>query len=417
MASAKKNVDGTYVTLNKDGKAVWEPGLGAEVTARERPKFKRAEKEEKVTCDLKATLKMTPAERAEWLEKALSGIPKGLAKPQEVFDIVTHKKFPEAVPASLGEAMLKNVRESMMFFTDKQRLTIAKSQLVKDFKNMLAGKRKKEADSDSDKSSGDEAETRRTRHDRGRSSESRSRPRKSGKDAEERPREDERREESPTGGMSPEERAQVQREFEERQRDRELKRQEELAKIEADRKAREERERQRKAKIGNAFVMDGDDEDEPLPPALLRPPVLDKLRADDRGDHARSSSSRVHPVNTAAVAVMGGDGVVAEAQRMLQAGAGDFLKFQQEQLSKPPKRGKSRKRSRSRRKKRRSPSSSSSPPRAKQQRVDPHQRRSRAYDSLRSPTPDGHLRGQMRNARKAKLMAQMLQQGNVPRVS
>ena len=28
----------------------------------------------------------------------------------------------------------------------------------------------------------------------------------------------------------------------------------------------------------------------------------------------------------------------------MQAGAGDFLKFQQEQLSKPPKRGKSRKR-------------------------------------------------------------------------
>lgn len=312
-----------------------------------------------------------------------------------------------------------------MFFSEKQQLNIAKCKFVKEFKPSDASssrrKRRHDDDSDSDdRSSDDEIATGSRRFQEA--------DRRDGEDRR-------RRDDSPTPppppevsalppmpNVSAEERARLEREFAEKEAERAKKREEELKRLEAERKAHEERERIRKAKIGNAFLVGGEDEEEVPASVLARQPLVEKKYEERRPQeeegigYARplgtASTSKNDAVVTAAsmsaIQTMGGDSIVNEAQQILQKGAGVFLAS-----------SKGRK-SRSRSRRRRSPSSSSSKPRKKDRRNErggDDQRRRRTWDSLRSPTPDGHLRGQMRAARKAKMMAQMLQQGNVPRVS
>mmetsp|Transcript_119872 Transcript_119872/g.382672 ORF Transcript_119872/g.382672 Transcript_119872/m.382672 type:complete len:679 (-) Transcript_119872:289-2325(-) len=177
MASSKSKkhakVVPDYVTLNKDGKPVWEPGLRAEVTSRRKPQIRRERPETEeapVSCDLKNTLKLTPSERATWLDKALSAIPKGKAKAQEVFDIVTHRKFASGVPEELGQQMLKQVKESLVFFSDKQQHNIAKSKLVREFKPSDPNRkrsRRTDSDDEASKSSDDELAPSSRRPERG----------------------------------------------------------------------------------------------------------------------------------------------------------------------------------------------------------------------------------------------------------
>jgi len=478
LHSSRSKKDGgakpNYVTLNKDGKPVWEPGLRAEITARRQPRVQRKQDEGDqgpVSCDLKATLKHPPDGRAAWLDKALAAIPKGKAKAQEVFDIITHRKFVSGVPEDLGQAMLKQVKESLMFFTEKQQLNIAKSKLVRDFKPVDPNRRRRRQDDDSSdggRSSDEDAafrpsrrafaegdrERRRDDHD---PSDARGPPEPTADQEEEW----ERAREAELPKLSPEERENIERDLAEREEERNRRRDQELKRLEDERKAYEDREKQRKAKIGNAFLMGNEDEDEDPAPPVGRLPTVEKRREDALGSKfdeepyigglryasgAASSGSAVTAATTSsAIQTMGGDSIVNEAQQILQRGAGVFLAQQaaaRGRRSPTPE----RRRSRSRRRKQRSPSLSQSrspSPRprragkggeAKRQgdadrrpgggdrrpggaagAVD--DRRRRTYDSLRSPTPDGHLRGQMRAARKAKMMAQMLSQGNVPRVS
>mmetsp|Transcript_33385 Transcript_33385/g.85074 ORF Transcript_33385/g.85074 Transcript_33385/m.85074 type:complete len:441 (-) Transcript_33385:93-1415(-) len=440
MASSKSKkhakVVPDYVTLNKDGKPVWEPGLRAEVTSRRKPQIRRERPETEeapVSCDLKNTLKLTPSERATWLDKALSAIPKGKAKAQEVFDIVTHRKFASGVPEELGQQMLKQVKESLVFFSDKQQHNIAKSKLVREFKPSDPNRkrsRRTDSDDEASKSSDDELAPSSRRPERGggreeerrhhEAPEARSDNKESDKDSPPPP--------PPEGelSLSPEERVRMERELAEREKERLRKREEELKRLELDKKAHEERERQRKAKIGNAFLVGGDDEDDLPPQPLLRPLVEkkaeDRLRVDDSGSSglkysssSTGSSGTASVQHGAAIATMGGDSIVSEAQQILQRGAGAFLELEKQKRS-------NRSRSRRRRSQSRSHSSPSRsrkgpPQRARRPPQPGEERRNRTYENLRSPTPDGHLRGQMRAARKAKLMAQMLQQGNVPRIT
>lgn len=399
-----------------------------------------------MSCDLKNTLKLAPDARAVWLEKVLIAIPKGKAKPQEVFDIVTHRKFVSGVPEELGVKMLRNVKESLVFFSEKQQLNIAKCKLVKEFKpadpSRKHAKKKHDGDGEDedegDKASSDDdpADRSNRRHfteaDAGRDEERRREvsEARSGDAGAEKDLKEKNGDNSPIPGLSPEERAKIEREYAERERERQRKREEELKRIEAERKAHEERERQRKAKIGSAFLVGGEEEDEVVQqPISLRPPPVekkleDRLRVDDEGlgyslrlqvASASSSSLLATSASTSsAIQTMGGDSIVNEAQQILQRGAGQFL-------DKSPARGRGKKGSRSRgdhrrsRSRRRGRSRSRSISRSRKAKGE--DRRRRVYDSLRSPTPDGHLRGQMRAARKAKMMAQMLQQGNVPRVA
>jgi len=429
----------SYVTLNKDGKAVWEPGLRAEVTSRRRhPVKKKVEEptEAPVVCDLKITLKMDPTARAQWLERALAAIPKGRVKPQEVFDIITHRKFGSGIPDDLGPQMLRVVKESLMFFSEKQQLNIAKCKFVKEFKPSDASssrrKRRHDDDSDSDGRSSDDGPATGSR--RFQEADRRDEDRRRGDDSPPPPPPSEVPGLPPMPDVPREERERMEREFAEREAERAKKREEELKRLEAERKAHEERERIRKAKIGNAFLMGGEDEEEVPASVLARQPLVEKKYEDRRPQEEEGigyftagtgSSGKTDAAASAAslsaIQTMGGDSIVNEAQAILQKGAGVFL-------------GSGRRKSRSRSRRRRSPSSSSQP-RKKERRNDRKDdrkdndrggrgdrdgedtRRRRTWDSLRSPTPDGHLRGQMRAARKAKMMAQMLQQGNVPRVA
>jgi len=432
-------VKASYVTLNKDGKPVWEPGLRAEITSRRQPRAKRkAEETEEppISCDLKATLSLSPEARSAWLAKALGAIPKGRAKAQEVFDIVTHRKFASGAPDELGQAMLRQVKESLMFFTEKQQLGIAKSKLVKDFRLVdpsRKGSRRRHDDCDSsdDRSFEDEGFRPQRRQavdgDRRREHEDDFMARRGRSvDAAEPHRESRREPEQEAPPIPPEERARMEREHAEREAERQRKREQELRRMEMERKANEERERQRKAKIGSAFLMGGDDDDDEPAVPLGRVPVLgrrreDALRLEEEplmggikfvASPTSGANTVVAASASSAIQTMGGDSIVSEAQEILQRGAGAFL----------AKKERERKGSRSRsRKRRRTPSKSPSRSRDRKREVKREvkgdDRRQRTWDSLRSPTPDGHLRGQMRAARKAKMMAQMLQQGNVPRVA
>merc|ERR1712194_676051 len=95
------------------------------------------------------TLKLEPPERAKWLERALEAIPKGKVKTQDVFDVITHRKFVFGVPDDLGPKMIRMVKESLMFFSEKQQLNIAKCKLVREFKpSDTSSRRKRRHDED-----------------------------------------------------------------------------------------------------------------------------------------------------------------------------------------------------------------------------------------------------------------------------
>lgn len=435
---------GTFVTLNKDNKPVWEPGLSTEVTTRQRVVRKRNVQDTPVPCDLRTILRQSPEERAEWLDRALNGVPRGLAKPQDIFEIVTHRKFVSEVARELGESMLHQLRTCLMFFTERQHLTIARCRLVQQFK---AAKKEKRTEDASDEE--------RERPPSGDENRSRSRSRGG---AQHRRFEEERKQavhEAMVGGSdaakeeedscSPEERARIDEEFREREKAREAQNAERRKRLEAERKAQEEREKKRKAMIASAFLLDDEEEeedDEPPQPLVVR--RIDRSNEDQvlgygstNPSGSRFSESEAGAASVAltthssapeAVEAMGGDSVVSEAHKILAKGAGAFLgKKSPPRQSSPRRQQKSRSpsRRRSRSRKQRSRSRRRSRSRGRRRSRSPSRRPARdhgqrggggASSSLRSPTPDGHLRGQMRAARKAKMIMQMMRQGQTPRV-
>merc|ERR1712085_96040 len=211
------------------------------------------------------TLKLEPPERAKWLERALEAIPKGKVKTQDVFDVITHRKFVFGVPDDLGPKMIRMVKESLMGFSEKQQLNIAKCKLVREFKpSDTSSRRKRRHDDDldsDDRSSDDEPAGSSRRFQEG-----------------DKRDEDRRRDDSPSPpppeasmlppmpNVPPEERARLEREYLEKETERaKKKKDEELKRLEAERKAHAERETIRKKKIGNAFLTGDEDEE---PPAM-----------------------------------------------------------------------------------------------------------------------------------------------------
>mmetsp|Transcript_80834 Transcript_80834/g.237592 ORF Transcript_80834/g.237592 Transcript_80834/m.237592 type:complete len:469 (+) Transcript_80834:36-1442(+) len=436
-----------YTTLNKDGKPVWEPGLPAEVTSRRvhKPAKKEAPEEAAVQCDLRNTLKLPPPARAEWLDKALRAVPHGRAKVQDVFNVVTHPKFVLGLPEQLGRKMLRRVAESLDAFSEKQRTTlVAKCKLAELFAASGTGVDGEDDDADEDpqqraelpveeppplppplppragrswsrsrkhRSPGSPRRSRSRRRDRSRSA------RRTFKEHTSRSHTSPSRDANdkahstssgpgPSAGaveqavtaaavqkeLDPEERARLERSLLEQQRQRE----EERRKLEADRKAFEEREKQRKAKLGSAFLVGNEDEEEDpsfsLPSASLlvrkgqpeRPRVEELPYSDVQPMQMRPRQPVGGGQDVRFVEAMGGDKILAEAHAILQKATESGRVAALTSESPPAKR---RKKSRSR------------------SRQSPHVRSSGSY---RSPTPDGRARGQARAARKAKMIACLL---------
>lgn len=410
-----QDVKGHFTTVDKDGRVVWEPGLPSQVMSRRAPRQKpRNEKDDAeeaaVPCDPKVTMKLSPDGKVEWLQKALKGIPKGHVKAQDVYNIVTLPKFSSGLSERMGLRMLRYLEEARKHFSEKQVLVLLKTcELARRF-------RVRGQDSDSD--STDEEEYARRREKLEESHRSSHRPT-------EVVRYDEPRPPQPAAGssiepvlpssrpqqeagsqsskVSAEERERLQKALQEKERQRE----EERKRVELERKAQMEREKQRKAKLGSAFLVGGDDEEEekPLVPSSL--PLMkgrdDRRTLDERastdgslrspfslGDLARVPRHSASG-NPQMVEAMGGEKVLREVHAMLLQKVGP-----DGQTARASSRSRSRRRI---------------PPAAASGSSDRHRPARMVDGSLRSPTPDGHKRGQMRAARKAKMIAACLGMG------
>mmetsp|Transcript_22455 Transcript_22455/g.50605 ORF Transcript_22455/g.50605 Transcript_22455/m.50605 type:complete len:375 (+) Transcript_22455:87-1211(+) len=367
-----------FTTINKDGKTVWEPGLPATVTARRQHRPQKGAPvtdEAPVSCDLRVTLKLPGSGKTEWLERALKAMPSGKAKVQDVFNIITHPKFASGVAERYGKKMLQVVAENMDLFSDKQRLTLSRCKLAEVFQPGGSGEGKEEASEESlepvkakkkKRSPSPRAAPKRPsspKEGRGRSSDS-------GK--------------PDTSNMTPAEKDEFDRQWEERMR----KQDEDKRRAEAEKKALQDREAKRKAKLGAAFQIEDDDE-----AASARAQLASKLggKKEELPSLAVSRASGGRDADPRFVEAMGGDKLLQEAHKILRSAAGSG------RLGTA-----SRSRSRSRRRRReRSPSMS----RDRGGRRPPNVRSSGSY---RSPTPDGRARGQARAARKAKMIASLM---------
>lgn len=402
MARRDDKSSKSFTTINKDGKAVWEPGLPPMVTARRVHKTPKVVPEEAklppVACDLKTTLKLGASAKAEWLEKAIKGISSGRAKVQDVFNIVTHPKFASGVPERIGQRMLQTVVSNLDVFSDKQRMTlVSKCKLAEVFSADGTGRAVDQADDDEES-----AESRPRRRSRSRSR-SRAPPEEATWVATDASPSSPRGEVPPrpsTSGMSEQEQQEMEAAFTERLR----KQEDEKLKHDQERKALAERERRRKAKLGSAFQFGGDSEDEET--GRSAKPAR-KSSQEDGEDRPLSFAASGLAAAAAAAAVrtpygegqdprfveaMGGDKLLAEAHKILQSAAGSGRLGALPPTSRSP----------SRRRRRRSRSRSGSRSRVGA-RPD-----TRSSGSYRSPTPDGRARGQARAARKAKMIASLM---------
>lgn len=439
-----------YTTLNKDGKAVWEPGLPAEVTSRRvhRPVRKEAPEEVSISCDLKITLRMTPQGRAEWLERALRGIQQSRAKVQDVFNVITHPKFVSGVPDRIGRRMLRRVAESLEIFSEKQRVTlVAKCKLAELFQASGSGA-DGEVDDEADDAQPERVDGLRqleeepkqqaklSRRSKSRSARSRSvnsdrRVRRSRSRRRLADRGTRSKHDSTATGMklhssdmkqpsetikatmqsatdvvrterlTSEERAALEVAFRRRQRQQE----EDRKKQETDKKKFEERERQRKARLGAAFLV-GDEEEEVDEAAkawavtgavLVRKSQQEKGRTEELAYGGLSSNTAtvaLERVRTPAAPAGGG-----QDPRFIEAMGGDnLLREAQAILRSAADSGRLGA----------APPRYHSPARGGRRRERSYSPRGpdmRSSGSYRSPTPDGRARGQARAARKAKMIA------------
>lgn len=426
-----------YTTLNKDSKVVWEPGLPAQCISRRHhaPRNAADAADERLTCDLKTTLKLSADAKADWLPRALKGIQQKQAKAQDVYDIVTHPRFVSGVGNRVGQRMLRSVTDSIHVFSEKQRDSFSKSKLFQEF--AVQSQLKPQDDSSDDEAKGSGARS----QSRGRSSSS-SAPAGGDAKAEKRPsvgdpkgerrrrshsREKDKRQDSKApaapGSSAPplpagevhgssrrsdrEEKARIERAF----RDQENKREDDRRAAEAQKQSMQDRENARKAKLGSAFLVDDEEEDDDQPEmhqAMVR--RAEEKRHEERVgannsmiEYSAAASSRGQPSNEPQeagrfVESMGGGSILHEAQRLLLQKAGGEMRSPSvvRRDRNKPVRSRSRRRRRSR-----SRSRSRSLPNTRSGGV-------RSSGSYRSPTPCGRARGQARAARKAKMIASML---------
>lgn len=337
---------GGYTTLNKDSKVVWEPGLPAQVVVRRQHTVRKPADDDDVTCDLKATLKLTPDDKGDWLEKAVKAIRKSQVKAIDVYDIVTHPRFVSGVGNRVGQRMLRSVTDSILVFSEKQRDAFTKSKLFQDFAvaSQLQPNRKA-GDSD----------------DEARRSRSRSRSSASPAPGEELRRRSTSREKDSRGSRS----ARLAEEFrgghddrpplpsgeaeskrhskhhsrEEKDliaqalREAEDKREDDRMKAEGERKAAQDRELNRRAKLGSAFLVDDEDEEEDGEQMHMelaqkaqakrqeeRASMIDYSRSGQQGS---SSIGDDAPEAVHFVESMGGGSILQQAHLMLLQKAGD----------------------------------------------------------------------------------------------
>eukprot|EP00927_Polykrikos_kofoidii_P073759 TRINITY_DN69783_c0_g1_i1.p1 TRINITY_DN69783_c0_g1~~TRINITY_DN69783_c0_g1_i1.p1 ORF type:complete len:457 (-),score=70.11 TRINITY_DN69783_c0_g1_i1:99-1469(-) len=431
-----------YTSVGKDGRVVWEPGLPAMVTSRRQPRpQKKPLEEENVPCDLKAVLKLSSEAKPDWLYKALQAVPRGRAHAHEIYTVLTHPKFAAGVTEWHGQRMLRIIKEHLDLFSEKQHRTLTtKCELAQRFRSPSPSRSRSRG---SDRSKGGDLES------------ASGSCRFSAEDACDRQREPNDGT-IPTPGdnawsvstkeqaveISPEERERRAKEQREKiaqgLKDTEEVRQKEMQRQQEQRRVQAEREKQRKARLGNAFAFGGDDDFD----RLSMPSAVDFMKsrdarrtsAEDRlplhsalssdaaspSDVSRPSGAKGPPVvNSQFVEAMGGDKVLNEVhallvQKIAPENRGVLIgKNAGSKSSSSPSRTRGKRRNRSIS---RSRSNGRGRRRGAPRREEEINRTRRVQPgSLRSPTPDGRARGQMRAARKAKMIASCLGFASAPR--
>lgn len=221
---------------------------------------------------------------------------------------------------------------------------------------------------------------------------------------EDRPRHESKRESR--RGKDTEERSRM----EQAARDQEARREEDRRQAEAERQAARDKEERRKAKLGSAFLVDDEDEEDDGPQLdMAMAQKKDQKRFEERSGALQmdytgggQAAGLDGPEATRFVESMGGGSILQQAHKMLLQKAGGEMRSPSVVRR---DRDKDRNRSRSRRRRRPSRSRERSP---KQIVARPSGTGVRSSGSYRSPTPDGRARGQARAARKAKMIASML---------
>eukprot|EP00928_Gymnodinium_smaydae_P062121 TRINITY_DN46047_c0_g1_i1.p1 TRINITY_DN46047_c0_g1~~TRINITY_DN46047_c0_g1_i1.p1 ORF type:complete len:410 (-),score=69.35 TRINITY_DN46047_c0_g1_i1:234-1463(-) len=392
-----------YTTVDKDGRVVWEPGLPAMVTARRqhKPQKKVDPEEAQVVCDLKAVLKMSSEAKPDWLYKALKAVPKGRANIQDVYNAVTHPKFTSGVTEWHGQRMLRLVKDHISLFSEKQHRTLTvKCDLAAQFRSPTPSRSPSRGRGERSGGAASRRSVSRSPDDGdARREESRDGPGHVGEGA---PASSSR---EPVSEETPQERELRLRDQRERmaraKRELDQQRLDDIRRQEDEKRKQDEKERQRKAKLGGAFKLDDDEDDEPVHSA---PSLLALTRSSDRApsglDVSRapggpgSKNSNPHFVEA-----MGGNKVLHEVHSLLmQKVAPENRRLAAVRDTSRDSRSRSRSNSRRR----------SGGRRATGRTVG-------ASGSLRSPTPDGRARGQARAARKAKMIASCLGMRGVPR--
>eukprot|EP00401_Gymnodinium_catenatum_P041371 CAMPEP_0117466494 /NCGR_PEP_ID=MMETSP0784-20121206/5170_1 /TAXON_ID=39447 /ORGANISM="" /LENGTH=414 /DNA_ID=CAMNT_0005260435 /DNA_START=172 /DNA_END=1414 /DNA_ORIENTATION=+ len=347
-----------YTTVDKDGRVVWEPGLPAMVTSRRQPRAqpKQVDPDElPVPCELKTTLRLTSEAKPDWLYKALRAVPKGRAQVSDIYNIVTHPKFASGVKEWHGQRMLRMVRDNADLFSEKQRSTLVKKcELARLFRSPSRSASRSRSRSAS-ACARVEAAVPRTEDDGPTSSavaNASSATRIGGigdarqvsleNGAAEPSSSKERPPPSATDFPSADKERAVREQRErlsEAMKSREREREDELRRQKAERHAQEEREKARKAKLGSAFSLgDEDDEDAPEALALMRNREKRRTLGEDTpigagistplpakealpGDLAKPNPSlralQNPNVNPQFVEAMGGDKVLHEVHALL----------------------------------------------------------------------------------------------------
>eukprot|EP00929_Paragymnodinium_shiwhaense_P090295 TRINITY_DN50442_c0_g1_i1.p1 TRINITY_DN50442_c0_g1~~TRINITY_DN50442_c0_g1_i1.p1 ORF type:complete len:466 (+),score=108.41 TRINITY_DN50442_c0_g1_i1:113-1510(+) len=439
-----------YTTVGKDGRVVCEPGLPAMVVSRRAPRPDRKVMQDddgSISIDVKATCKLTSEAKPEWLLKALQAASKGRIQGQEVFNIVTNPKFASGVLEQHGQKMLRMLQEHLTFFSERQHRTLlVKCELAQKFRGPSRSRsrsRKRGRDREAEK-------PRRARRSRSRSDKERRKDSEAHEDKNERSSAKTKRDvsadrpslrepsadssASPAPATSSKDRADAEhkeeedkkRAAEERERlakalrEQEQQRQQDIARQQAEKKAQQEREAARKAKLGNAFAFDPEDDEEvqtPGPSALTLMKNRDEKKTGFTGGEAGSSfggplagtevtmsagkDKKVPTVNPQFVETMGGEQMLKDVHALLMqriAPENRSLTAQARGEAKKRDRSRSRSRKKSRSRERR-------PERRPERGRDTERRRG---GGPRSPTPDGRARGQARAARKAKMIAMCL---------
>lgn len=389
-------LDAKYTSVGKDGRVVVEPGLRNEVVRRQQ-KVQRKSDDGVVACELKPTLKMPGEKKKDWLFKALLAVPKGKADIQDIYEILTHPKFAANVEEWHGAGTYRMVKDHIYLFSEKHQSTLLKKSDLAKFS---------EGSPSRSRSPSNTARTRkRERTNRSRSRSTGRRESKADSVQAESRADGRAAVAEPLGAPDweePHDEASLARKEEKDKiaaalRERHEQQQEELQRQLVEKQAQDEREKLRKAKLGNAFSLDDDEDDVSAQRAMGSSSSGSKTAIAGLQMPSMSVASSSPNVNNRFVESMGGDRVLHDVHKLLM----QKIAPENHGMAGPKLKGKSRSPSRNRKK---DGSRRKSKSRSRSRRGDNRHQRS----TLRSPTPDGRARGQARAARKAKMIASCL---------